>query len=69
MGPEGGDAGGNIVCVGTPEECFLYDEDGFIYLAKQFRYPYKEEVLELPAGKLEGKEDPLQKKLNMILYR
>lgn len=34
-------------------------EDGKIILIKQFRYPIKKSLLELPAGKLELNEDPL----------
>ena len=33
-------------------------EDGELLFGKQFRYPFKEETLELPAGKLEKGEDP-----------
>jgi ADP-ribose pyrophosphatase len=33
-------------------------DDGKIILVKQFRYPFKEKVLELPAGKLDEGEDP-----------
>ena len=36
------------------------DEDNNLLFVKQFRYPYKEVVLELPAGKLEKGEDPLK---------
>lgn len=32
--------------------------DGRIALVRQFRYPYGEEILEVPAGKLEKGEDP-----------
>lgn len=42
------------VCVGA-----LTDENELIFV-RQFRYPYKEVVLELPAGKLEKGEDPLE---------
>ena len=35
-------------------------ENGDVLFVRQFRYPYKEEVLELPAGKLEKGEDPLE---------
>ncbi|MEG0663621.1 MAG: NUDIX hydrolase [Clostridia bacterium] len=35
------------------------DDDENIYLVNQFRYPYKEIVTEVPAGKREGNEDPL----------
>lgn len=29
------------------------DKEGFVYLVEQFRYPYKELLLEIPAGKLD----------------
>lgn len=34
-------------------------ENNEIYMVRQYRYPYKEEVLEIPAGKLELGENPL----------
>lgn len=37
--------------------CVLAEVDGKIVFVKQFRYSYKEMVLELPAGKLEKGED------------
>lgn len=36
------------------------DEQNNLYFVKQFRYPYKEVVLELPAGKLEKGSTPLE---------
>ncbi len=36
------------------------NERGEIYLVRQFRYPYKEVILELPAGKLEKGEDAFE---------
>lgn len=42
--------GGVTVVVLTPENQFLF--------VRQFRYPYREVLLELPAGKLEPGEDP-----------
>lgn len=36
------------------------DEENNLYFVKQFRYPYKEVVLELPAGKLEKGSTPLE---------
>lgn len=42
------------VCVAT-----LTEKDE-ILLVRQFRYPYKEVLLELPAGKLEKGEDPFE---------
>lgn len=35
-------------------------EDGTVELVEQFRYPYNEVILELPAGKLDPNEDPLE---------
>ena len=42
------------VCV-LPLDC-----DGNIYMVKQFRYPFKEVLLEIPAGKKEYGEEPLE---------
>ncbi len=36
------------------------DDENNLYFVKQFRYPYKEVVLELPAGKLEKGSTPLE---------
>ena len=36
------------------------DEDGCLLMVRQFRYPYGEVLLEIPAGKLEKGEDPLE---------
>ncbi|MEG1895233.1 MAG: NUDIX hydrolase, partial [Oscillospiraceae bacterium] len=36
------------------------DEEGNIYLVRQFRSPFEREVLEIPAGKLEQGEDPFK---------
>lgn len=36
------------------------DNDNNVYFVRQFRYPYKEVVLELPAGKLEKGSTPLE---------
>lgn len=35
------------------------DDDNNVYLIRQFRAPFEQEVLEIPAGKLEKGEDPL----------
>jgi len=35
-------------------------ENGDILLVRQYRYPHKKFILELPAGKLEPDEDPLE---------
>ncbi len=36
----------------------LYVEDGKVLLVKQYRYAFKKEMLEIPAGKLNYGEDP-----------
>lgn len=38
--------------------CVLCELDGKILLVKQFRYPYKETIYELPAGKINAGETP-----------
>ncbi|MDE5943300.1 MAG: NUDIX hydrolase [Clostridia bacterium] len=37
----------------------LLVKDGKVLLVKQFRYPYDKEIYEIPAGKLNRGEDPL----------
>ena len=39
--------------------CVLSVHEGKIALVRQFRYVYQEELLEIPAGKLEKGEDPM----------
>ena len=36
------------------------DENGVCYMVRQFRYPFQRQLLEIPAGKLEYGEDPLE---------
>lgn len=36
------------------------DGEGYVYCVRQFRYPMAEHLLEVPAGKLEYGEDPLE---------
>ena len=36
------------------------DGDGNCYMVRQFRYPFSRQLLEIPAGKLEYGEDPLE---------
>lgn len=38
--------------------CVLCVKDGKVVLVRQYRYPYGEELLEIPAGKLNQGEDP-----------
>ncbi|MCQ2409884.1 MAG: NUDIX hydrolase [Clostridia bacterium] len=37
-----------------------FDNEGNILLERQFRYPYREVIWEIPAGKLEKGEDPME---------
>ena len=46
--------------------CVLYIEHEKVLLVKQFRYPYGEELLEVPAGKLEAGEPPEQAALREL---
>lgn len=39
--------------------CVLCVKDGKVALVKQYRYAYGESIYEIPAGKLNAKEDPL----------
>jgi len=42
------------------------DEQGHLLVVEQFRYAFKQEILEFPAGKLEPDEDPLQAALREL---
>ena len=44
----------------------LCEKDGKVLLVKQFRYPYKEELWEIPAGKLNPGEDPKETALREL---
>ena len=36
------------------------DPEGRVPMVRQYRYPFEREILEIPAGKLEPGEDPLE---------
>lgn len=38
----------------------VIDENGMIYMVRQYRIPYDDILLEIPAGKLDGNEDTLE---------
>ena len=44
----------------------ICEKDGKVLMVKQFRYPYKEEVLEIPAGKINAGENPEQTALREL---
>lgn len=57
--PDGNNAVREIVEHGGGS-CVLCIKDDCVYLVKQFRYAYGEELWEIPAGKLNQGEDPKQ---------
>lgn len=48
------------VCHNGGAAILAVDNDENIYLVSQYRYAYHEEILEIPAGKIEKDEDPYQ---------
>ncbi len=40
--------------------CVLYVKEGKVLLVRQYRYAYGESIYEIPAGKLDGGEDPMK---------
>lgn len=46
--------------------CVYCEKDGAVYLVKQYRYAYGEELWEIPAGKLNPGEDPKQTALREL---
>ena len=47
-----------LVCHNGGAAVLPLDNEGNLYLIKQYRAPFEQEILEIPAGKLEPKEDP-----------
>ena len=56
--PGGGRAGREVVHHPGGAAVVALDGEGNVYLERQFRYPYRGVVVEIPAGKLEEGEDP-----------
>lgn len=56
----GSQAKREVVCHNGGVCAAVLTENDELLLVKQFRYPYKEVLLELPAGKLEKGEDPFE---------
>lgn len=56
----GDNAKREVVCHNGGVCAAVLTENDEILLVRQFRYPYKEVLLELPAGKLEIGEDPFE---------
>ncbi len=49
-----------VVHHGGGVSVLVLDDKDEVFFVRQFRYPYKEVVLEIPAGKLEPGEDPFE---------
>jgi ADP-ribose pyrophosphatase len=58
--PNGKTAGREYINHNGGVSVVAVNENNEVYLVRQFRYPYREEVVEIPAGKLEKGEDPLE---------
>ncbi len=58
--PDGSKSKREVVLHGGGVCVLVLDDENNVYLVKQFRYPYKEIILEIPAGKLEKGEDPFE---------
>ena len=58
--PDGSTASREIVEHSGGVAVVAVDENGFVYMVNQFRKPYERVITELPAGKLNEGEDPLQ---------
>ena len=56
--PNGAEAGREVVEHPGGVAVLALFEDGTVPIVRQFRYPFREVVTELPAGKLEKGEDP-----------
>ena len=57
--PNGDEAYREVIDKGGAVSVLPLFDDGTVGMVRQFRYPYQEEVLEVPAGKLDGDEAPL----------
>ncbi|MBR3933461.1 MAG: NUDIX hydrolase [Clostridia bacterium] len=57
--PDGSLATRELVCHPGGVAVVPVDESGYVYLVRQYRKPYDEAVLEIPAGKRDKGEDPL----------
>ena len=66
MLPNGKDASREVVTHPGGVCIAALTKENELMFVKQFRYPYKEVVLELPAGKLEPGQDPLENGLREL---
>ncbi len=57
--PDGSHATRELVCHPGGVAVVPVDKDGYVYLVRQYRKPYDEAVLEIPAGKRDKGEEPI----------
>ena len=57
--PDGRDAKREYVCHRGGASVLAVDDENYVYLVRQFRYPYREVLVEIPAGKLEEGEEAI----------
>ena len=57
---DGSETTREVVWHGGGTACVAIDENNDIHLVKQWRYPFGKELLEIPAGKLEPNEEPIE---------
>ncbi len=57
--PDGSTASRELVCHPGGVAVVPVDNEGYVYLVRQYRKPYDEAVLEIPAGKRDLGEEPL----------
>lgn len=57
--PDGKISEREYVCHRGGASVLAVDEQNYVYLVRQFRYPYREELVEIPAGKLEDGESAI----------
>ncbi len=58
--PDGSTSSREVVCHNGGAGILPLSKDGKVALVKQFRYPYKEVIYEIPAGKIDAGETPYQ---------
>lgn len=58
--PNGKEAGREVVAHNGGVCVAVLTDENEVLMVRQFRYPYRKELLEIPAGKLELGEDPYQ---------
>lgn len=58
--PDGTRAAREVICHSGGVSVLPLEDDGMVTLVRQFRYGVQDVTLEIPAGKLEKGEDPLE---------